>query len=403
MNLNKNVNFEFKPFLRWWRRELAFLIPAKISQFFYTPQPAIIIKPIDNTIELSYEIKGVQHNLATVTCEISQQETVKNLLSDERFKNAIFILRLSNQETLNKTLNLPLAAQTNVSQVVSYEIDRYSPFKIDQIYFATHLENIDTEASQLSIKLMIVQRKLLEKRYKDCKMLGISPQFVEVEHYPNDLQNLHLAYNLLPLDLQPKIKNRSRWIIGSLMTALTFLSVTSLVLPVWLEYQEVENLQKQISSVEKEVKAVKSLQAEMDEIREENQALINEKIASPPVVAILNEISALLKDDSWLSYLQYSDGQLQLQGESPTASNLLADLEASDYFAKVSFASPVTQDKASGSERFQITAEITKPETIENSDATTETTVDSTNDEITVDEATEETEAVVTEDDNTEE
>jgi general secretion pathway protein L len=82
---------------------------------------------------------------------------------------------------------------------------------------------------------------------------------------------------------------------------------------------------------------------------------------------------------------------------------LLADLEASDYFAKVSFASPVTQDKASGSERFQITAEITKPETIENSDATTETTVDSTNDEITVDEATEETEAVVTEDDNTEE
>jgi general secretion pathway protein L len=403
MNLNKNVNFEFKPFLRWWRRELAFLIPAKMSQFFYTPQPAIIIKPIDNTIELSYEIKGVQHNLGTVTCEISQQETVKNLLSDERFKNAIFILRLSNQETLNKTLNLPLAAQTNVSQVVSYEIDRYSPFKIDQIYFATHLENIDTETSQLSIRLMIVQRKLLEKRYKDCKMLGISPQFVEVEHYPNDLQNLHLAYNLLPLDLQPKIKNRSRWIIGSLMTALIFLIVISLVLPVWIEYQEVENLQKQISSVEKEVKAVKLLQAEMDEIREENQALINEKIASPPVVAILNEISALLKDDSWLSYLQYSDGQLQLQGESPTASNLLADLEASDYFAKVSFASPVTQDKASGSERFQITAEITKPETIENSDATTETTVDSTNDEITVDEATEETEAVVTEDDNTEE
>ncbi|MGB4498405.1 MAG: PilN domain-containing protein [Methylococcaceae bacterium] len=403
MNLNKNVNFEFKPFLRWWRRELAFLIPAKMSQFFYNPQPAIIIKPIDNTIELSYEIKGVQHNLGTVTCDISQQEIVKNLLSDERFKNAIFILRLSNRETLNKTLNLPLAAQTNVSQVVSYEIDRYSPFKLDQIYFATHLENIDTEASQLSIKLMIVQRKLLEKRYQDCKMLGISPQFVEVENYPNDLQNLHLAYNLLPLDLQPKIKNRSRWIIGSLITSLTFLSFTSLVLPVWLEYREVENLQKQISSVEKEVKSVKSLQAEMDEIREENQALINEKTATPPVVAILNEISALLKDDSWLSYLQYSDGQLQLQGESPTASNLLADLEASDYFAKVSFASPVTQDKASGSERFQITAEITKPETIENSDATTETTVDSTNDEITVDEATEETEAVVTEDDNTKE
>jgi hypothetical protein len=58
-----------------------------------------------------------------------------------------------------------------------------------------------------------------------------------------------------------------------------------------------------------------------------------------------------------------------MQGESPTASNLLTELEASDYFAKASFASPVTQDKASGMERFQITADVTKPEPVENSDA----------------------------------
>ena len=77
-----------------------------------------------------------------------------------------------------------------------------------------------------------------------------------------------------------------------------------------------------------------------------------------------------MHDDSWLAYLQYGDGQLQLQGESPAASNLLADLEGSDYFAKVNFASPVTQDKASGVERFQISAEITKPATPPMTDAT---------------------------------
>ena len=90
----------------------------------------------------------------------------------------------------------------------------------------------------------------------------------------------------------------------------------------------------------------------------------------PTVVSVLNELSALMHDDSWLAYLQYGDGQLQLQGESPAASNLLADLEASDYFAKVNFASPVTQDKASGVERFQISAEITKPAATSKTDAT---------------------------------
>lgn len=378
--LNKNINIEFKPLLHWWKRELAFLIPTKIRQFFHTPRVAVIIRSVGENFELSEEIDDVKTVLKTIVPEMSNAETIKNLLSAERFKNAIFILRLSNRDALNKTLNLPLAAQSNVSQVVGYELDRYSPFKAEQIYYATQIERTDVETAQLIVQLMIVPRKRLETLYQHCRILGIAPHFADVENYPNNSQNLHSAYNLLPLHLQPKIKNRSRWIIGGLVSSLILLSLTSLVLPVFLEYQAVEDLQNKISKIEKDVKSVKALQSEMDDIREEHQALINEKTLMPSVVAMLNEISALLKDDSWLSYLQYSDGQLQLQGESPTASNLLADLEASDYFAKVSFASPVTQDKASSMERFQISAEITKPENLESSDATTETTVESTTD-----------------------
>ena len=374
MNLNKNVKIEIKPFLRWWGCELAFLIPIKVRQFFQAPRTAIIIQPMGEQFDLSYEINGVQKKLVTVARDISKVNVVQKLLSnDNRFKDAIFILRLSHHEVLSKTLNLPLAAQANVSQVVHYELDRYSPFQAEKVYFATRIESIDTEAAQLIVQLIFMPRKLLETLYADCKMLGISLDFVEAENFPNDLQQLHCLYNLLPPHLQPKIANTPRRIIAGLVMSLVFLIVASLTLPVWLEYEAVENLQTKIAKIDKEVKAVKTLQAEIDVIREENQVLINDKTATPNVVAILNEISMLMKDDSWLSYLQYSEGQVQLQGESPKASNLLTDLEASDYFAKVNFASPVTQDKASGMERFQISAEITKPENIGSTDITTET------------------------------
>ena len=374
MNLNKNVKIEIKPFLRWWGCELAFLIPIKVRQFFQAPRTAIIIQPMGEQFDLSYEINGVQKKLVTVARDISKVNVVQKLLSnDNRFKDAIFILRLSHHEVLSKTLNLPLAAQANVSQVVHYELDRYSPFQAEKVYFATRIESIDTEAAQLIVQLIFMPRKLLETLYADCKMLGISLDFVEAENFPNDLQQLHCLYNLLPPHLQPKIANTPRRIIAGLVMSLVFLIVASLTLPVWLEYEAVENLQTKIAKIDKEVKAVKTLQAEIDVIREENQVLINDKTATPNVVAILNEISMLMKDDSWLSYLQYSEGQVQLQGESPKASNLLTDLEASDYFAKVNFASPVTQDKASGMERFQISAEITKPENIGSIDITTET------------------------------
>ncbi len=186
---------------------------------------------------------------------------------------------------------------------------------------------------------------------------------MDVEHYPNDLEDIYHAYNLLPAHLQTKRSNTPRLIMLGLAMLLGALSLSSLMLPVWLEYQAVNELQLKIAKIEKEAKAVKTLQADIETLNEENQSLIALKTAMPTVVSVLNELSALMHDDSWLAYLQYGDGQLQLQGESPAASNLLADLEASDYFAKVNFASPVTQDKASGVERFQISAEITKPAT----------------------------------------
>ena len=119
LNLNKNVTFEIKPFLRWWARELAFLVPLKIRQFFYAPQAAIIIRSNAEQFELSYEIGGEQKHLANVARDISKAAAVKNLLADERFKNVIFVFRLSKNDALSKTVNLPLAAQTNILQVVS--------------------------------------------------------------------------------------------------------------------------------------------------------------------------------------------------------------------------------------------------------------------------------------------
>jgi general secretion pathway protein L len=363
MNLNKNVNIQIKPFLRWWGRELAFLVPVKVRQFFHTPSPAIIILPTNDSLTLYYEIDGKQETLTTIARDDVTTQHLATILDDARFKNALFILRLSSQDALCKTLTLPLAAQSNINQVVSYELDRYTPFNVNQVYFATHIAQIDTDAEHLTVQLLLTPKKTLETLYKQCKALGILVQYVDVEHYPNDLEDIYHAYNLLPAHLQTKRSNTPRLIMLGLTMLLGALSLSSLMLPVWLEYQAVNELQLKIAKIEKEAKAVKTLQADIETLNEENQSLIALKTAMPTVVSVLNELSALMHDDSWLAYLQYGDGQLQLQGESPAASNLLADLEASDYFAKVNFASPVTQDKASGVERFQISAEITKPAT----------------------------------------
>ena len=69
-------------------------------------------------------------------------------------------------------------------------------------------------------------------------------------------------------------------------------------------------------------------------------------------------LSKLIKQDTWLTYLQLTDGRLQFQGQSPTASALIAVLEESPFFTNARFVSPVTQDVRSGLERFQITVDV---------------------------------------------
>jgi len=102
------------------------------------------------------------------------------------------------------------------------------------------------------------------------------------------------------------------------------------------------------------------MQSSIDAVIEETDQLIKEKKAVPDVIKILNTLSILIKDDTSLSYAQYSEGHLQIQGESPAASGLLADLEESELFANARFASPVTQDRVSNLERFQITIDVAK-------------------------------------------
>ena len=131
-------------------------------------------------------------------------------------------------------------------------------------------------------------------------------------------------------------------------------------MPVFFEYQSVNELKIKAMALEKDAKKVKAMQSSIDAVIDETSRLIKEKSVAPNLVDMLNTLSTLLKDDTTLSYVQYSEGHLQIQGDSPAASGLLAVLENSDMFVNARFASPVTQDKGSNLERFQITVDVAR-------------------------------------------
>jgi general secretion pathway protein L len=62
----------------------------------------------------------------------------------------------------------------------------------------------------------------------------------------------------------------------------------------------------------------------------------------------------ILPDDTWVQSLQLNDRRVVIQGQSAAASALIGRIEASPLFGSVSFAAPVTRDRVTDKEVFQI-------------------------------------------------
>ena len=360
LNLNSTIDLNFKQFFRWWKRELAFLVPEKIRELVNDRQGFIIIRPEGSQLVLSYVSNGQSETLEMPESAARELTFQRLCEKDERLAKAKVILRLTGHDAIQKELGLPAAAKENLDQVVAYELDRYTPFKAEQVYFAVKPLDVVNEPGQIRVMLILTTRELLDGLYDDIKALGLSPGFVDYEGSPNDLDDLDYSYNLLPEKLRQKTAKLPGLMLWGLITLTGLLLMAVIVMPVVLEYQTVNVLQIKTDALEKDAKKVKALQKEIDAVIDETRQLLKEKSATPEVIVMLNTLSALIKDDTWLSYAQYSDGHLQIQGESPAASTLIAVLEASELFENARFASPVTQDSISKLERFQITVDVAK-------------------------------------------
>jgi len=198
LNLNSTIDLDVRQFFRWWRRELAFLVPEKIKQLVIDKQGFIIVSPEGNQLVLTYTCDGQIEPLATLD-RGARDLTVQALYEkDERLAKANIILRLTGQDTIQKELSLPAAAKENLYQVVAYELDRYTPFKAEQVYFAVKpLEGVN-EPGQIRVMLILTTREFLDGLYEDIKAMGLSPIFADYEGSANNLDHLDYAYNLLP-------------------------------------------------------------------------------------------------------------------------------------------------------------------------------------------------------------
>jgi general secretion pathway protein L len=358
MNLQTTIDFDLKGFFQWWGRELAFLIPKKIRALLSDRSGNLVFTAANSGFNVCFFRDAATEPAFNRHLDSGDQSAYQKLKEQNSdIEKADCILRLTDAQAVKKVLYLPAAAQENLQQVVGFELDRYTPFKAEQVYF-TVAPMGKTEQGQLQILLALTPQILLDEQLACLNGWGVQPGRVDYQSVNHDFPQLAGQYNLLPERYRSgsgKLAQSVHWLLSGIL-AILLLAV--LIYPVWQEQQAVDLLKAQIKSLENETRIVDEQQLEIDALRDETQRLIGIKDQTPEMASVLNELSHLLKDDTWLTHLQYSENHMQIQGQSPTASALIGLLEASPLFSKVSFVSPLTQDKTTGLERFQISMDV---------------------------------------------
>ncbi len=360
MNLDTTITIDLKGFFHWWGRELAFLVPKSVRRQLREHCGRLVFFPSERGFELRF---FDDDGNPIVTQRLDDLENGAYHEFKERypsFEKAEIVLRLPAHQALQKVIFLPMAAQENLQQVVGFELDRYTPFSADQVYF-TALPLGTSSNGQIQVLLIAVPKKRLDDHISLLESFDIRPHRVDyqaaAEAFPQTLD----TYNLLPDQFKQRGSQWGLWLHWALGAVMLLMLVAVSIWPVWTEGRMVEVLKARVKHLEDQNRVVEAQQAQIDALYAESKKLIDIKRQSPALLSILNELSRLLKDDTWLTHLKFSGQHIQIQGQSPAASSLIGVLEESAFFTNVSFVSPLTQDKTTGRERFQIGMDIGGP------------------------------------------
>lgn len=265
-------------------------------------------------------------------------------------------LRLGTEAALRLTIPLPAAAFENLHQAVAFQLDRYTPFTADQVYFTCASGEREPGTDRVMVATTIVERRTIEEAVAAAERLGLAVGAIEVA--AGD-QRDGRADRLAVPDL--RASPRGQLAIAAMAAILVLaLGAAAVMIPFISEERRADALALQLASARRQAEAAQRLDKEIAQQRAAANFMVDRKRERPSALDILAELTRLAPDDTFLTSAQFTGNQVQLSGVSRSASGLVGLFEKSELFHQAEFRSPVTPDAATGRERFVISVQIDK-------------------------------------------
>lgn len=347
---------KLKQFRDWWLGELRQSVPAGVGRLFDRETATLTIRVEVSVARFELRTREGEHLLGVVNLLAGDGDTLNSFRRDvlsELPADLVTQVYLSGDQLLVSDQYLPLATEANLGGVLGFEIDRLTPFPKDQVVFGYRRGQRYPEKEKVLVGLFALPRRNLDFLLARLELLGLSPQGI----YPENFRGEE-TLNLLPESLRPA--QEALWNVRAKRLGVMALALLGALIlyPLFQLNNQIDSLEQKVEELREAATVVGSKQSLLAARLAAQDTLVARKNQMPLKLAIVQEVTHLLPDNTWVSRLRVDDQTVDLQGESSKASDLIELLEQSGQFQNVQFISPVTVNPSTNMERYEIKMQL---------------------------------------------
>ncbi len=342
-------------FLRWWLGELSALVPTPVRGAF-SGEAALLAVAVDNgEARLSRLVRGTRTALGRVdlAADKAAQRAAVSAVVRGRLRRAVVALTLPAERVLRKTLDLPLAAEADLGDLLRFELDRQTPFSPEQARYDYRVAARDRTSGRMKVEIAVAPREEVERALALAADWGLAPDFVTAAGDEEAEPAFDLSGRAQPNGFG------GRAVVTALLAAIAAgLLAVAVALPLQWQAAAADEAEEALAVARAAAREAADLREELGRRRQDARFLIDRKLNATMAVSVLADLTRLLPDDSYLFELRLQDGRLRVRGYAPSASPLLELFENHPRFGGARFESPVTRVPGIDKERFDLSVAL---------------------------------------------
>ncbi len=344
------IRHSISDFHSWWRNELAGLVPARLRPADRKPVAAVLTVRRDGIVIAPSDPSSKMQTVIADHAEAAVDHLKSNYFKLRIGRPAVSIV-IEQDRFLKRQLSPLRLPASKLAAMARLDLGASTPFSKDDAFLICGRSDEGNPESSY----VVIKKAFVEPLIDQLRSAGIAVRKLNFSGSGTFTPDPNSMLSILP-------KTRWRKFVDRVRTATISLCILGLALTAghfhWRNLVAEAEVDRQIQAAEDQATLVRALIAARNLKLDQVMSIRNEKLGAVPVVSIVEEMSRIIPDSTWLTDVQIDGGKVLFSGFSRSAAALIPILEESKLFRAPTFRTPVVRVANQQGERFTISMDV---------------------------------------------